>query len=120
MSIEWLVGTALVLCSIGMGMFYNLAARIDRLSEQQRATDRELAVTRQNVAETYVRADGMTLLRTELKAAIHELRGEWMADTQRRESRAERSEADILRQLAEIKDSMARIVGDKRTRAGDA
>ena len=119
-TVEWLVGVALVMIGVGMGMFYALSARLDRLQEQLRAAERDLAEARRFSAETYVRADGMSALRTELKTAIHELRNEWMNDTQRREARAERTEADIMGQLAAIKDSMSRLAGDKRTRAGDA
>lgn len=119
-TVEWLVGVAMVMIGVGMGMFYALSGRLDRVQEQLRAAERDLAEARRFAAETYVRADGMALLRTELKTAIHDLRNEWMTDTQRREARAERTEADILAQLAGIKDSMSRMVGDKRTRAGDA
>lgn len=119
-TVEWLVGVAMVMIGVGMGMFYALSGRLDRVQEQLRAAERDLAESRRFAAETYVRADGMALLRTELKSAIHDLRNEWMSDTQRREARAERTEADILAQLAMIKDSMSRMVGDKRTRAGEA
>lgn len=120
LTVEHAAGLMLVLIGVGMGMFYALSARIDRLAEQVRAVERELSEARRSVAETYVRIDGMTQLRSELKSAIVDLRNEWMADTQRREARAERSEIDILAQLAAIKDSMARLSGDKRTRSGDA
>lgn len=119
LTVEWAAGISMVLIGIGMGMFYALSARLDRLGEQLRATERDLARAQQAAAETFVRNDGFVGLRAELKAAIHDLRTEWMADTQRREVRMERSERDILDQLAAIRDSMARLSGDKKTRAGD-
>jgi hypothetical protein len=118
-TLEWLVGIAMALGGIGMGMFYAINARIDKSDDQKRYQEQQFALFRQYVAENYVRLDGMTSMRVELKSAIQELRAEWMADTQRRESRAERSEQEIMTQLATIKDSMARLAGDKRTRAGD-
>lgn len=119
-TLEWLAGIAMGLVTFGLGMFYALSARIDKAIDQARVTDQAFATFRQYVAENYVRSDGMTSMKMELKSEIQELRSEWKADTQRRDARAERSEQEIMTQLANIKDSMTRLAGDKRTRATDA
>lgn len=119
LTLEWLVGAVMSLLAVGLGFFYWVAGRLDASGRSQQDVERALASYREYAATTFVRSDGLHALRAELTGAITALRTEVRADAERSVERSERAEAEIKRQLAEIKDSMLRLAGDRRTRSTD-
>lgn len=115
----WVIGVGIGLVSIGLAMFYYLAGVQRSAAVDLARVEKEFAQYREMIAVTYVRADRLSAMQTEITGQIATLRNEVHNDAQRSADRAEAMRADLERKFAAITDQMARLSGERRTRATD-